>query len=126
MARMKASDLTDAMKENATRTAYLVCVARGGETETKSGSNKYYNMYLCDDGYLWCEYGRVDVTRAVERYPAYDWDRIYKDKTKKRGQKSYKDVTGLKADAQVANGSSAGFVPIPDAQEIPGCLSLRL
>lgn len=95
--RKTPADLTPAMKERASRVAFLVCVSDSAEGAA-SGHNKYYNLYEID-GDTWAEFGRVDSTMTVEfEFGSRHFDAKLREKTSpKKGKSQYTDVTHLKA-----------------------------
>jgi poly [ADP-ribose] polymerase len=49
-----------------------------------NNNNKFYNMDQDETGDTFtCEYGRVDVTKALAHYPMSQWDKKFKEKIKK-------------------------------------------
>lgn len=57
---------------------------------TEKNNNKFYEMREVN-GKLEVTYGRVELTAVNKTYSMYEWDRLYRNKTKK----GYKDVTHL-------------------------------
>lgn len=59
---------------------------------TADNNNKFYNMTPAGTSEFLAEWGRIGESRVQKKtYPTADWDRIYKEKTKK----GYEDVTHL-------------------------------
>lgn len=58
---------------------------------TEANNNKFYNMTE-ENGIIHIEYGRIDATSQKTSKPSSQWDKIYREKTKK----GYTDVTELK------------------------------
>lgn len=65
---------------------YLVMVSA-------ANNNKYYNLFPEDNEFR-VEYGRIDATKTITRYPINKWESQIKNKLKK----GYVDVTDLKQD----------------------------
>lgn len=75
------------MKDTSTvihRTAKLIMV-------TPNNNNKFYEMSENGDGTFTVTYGRVGSRGTVQRYPIGQWDKKYREKTRK----GYKDQTHL-------------------------------
>jgi poly [ADP-ribose] polymerase len=66
------------------RMVKLICV-------TSENNNKFYNLFEQADGTFKVNYGRVQGTSQTMSYPISQWDKIYREKTRK----GYKDVTHL-------------------------------
>jgi len=83
--------------------AYLVCV------DGEANSNKYYEMKQTGPYEFISTYGREGKSRApsTHTYSMHEWGRVYRNKTRKRGRKSYTDVTHLKQ-VEVVNPGSVG------------------
>jgi len=62
----------------------LVCV-------TGDNNNKFYHMFEQNDGNFKVVYGRIESTSIEHSYPMSDWDKKYREKTKK----GYNDITHL-------------------------------
>ena len=72
---------------------------------SEQNNNKFYNMFEQADGTIKVNYGRVQGTSQTMSYPAKQWDKIYREKTRK----GYKDVTHLfKEVLQGSTGSTGG------------------
>ncbi len=68
------------------RPTYLIMVSA-------ANNNKYYNLFPEDNEFR-VEYGRIDATKTITRYPINKWESQIKNKLKK----GYVDVTDLKQD----------------------------
>lgn len=68
------------------RPTYLVMVSA-------TNNNKYYNLFPENNEFR-VEYGRIDATKTITRYPINKWESQIKNKLKK----GYVDVTDLKQD----------------------------
>lgn len=68
------------------RPTYLVMVSA-------ANNNKYYNLFPENNEFR-VEYGRIDATKTITRYPINKWESQIKNKLKK----GYVDVTDLKQD----------------------------
>lgn len=68
------------------RPTYLVMVSA-------ANNNKYYNLFPENKEFR-VEYGRIDATKTITRYPINKWESQIKNKLKK----GYVDVTDLKQD----------------------------
>lgn len=68
------------------RPTYLVMVSA-------ANNNKYYNLFPENNEFR-VEYGRIDATKTITRYPINKWESQIKNKLKK----GYLDVTDLKQD----------------------------
>lgn len=68
------------------RPTYLVMVSA-------ANNNKYYNLFPENNEFR-AEYGRIDATKTITRYPINKWESQIKNKLKK----GYVDVTDLKQD----------------------------
>jgi poly [ADP-ribose] polymerase len=75
-------------------------------------SNKVYIMTEQNDGQMKLEYGRVGVELKATFKPAYQWDKIYKQKTSK--SKGYKDVTEMISEAIKESGGTTETADITD------------
>lgn len=76
-------------KENGLMYAKLVCVS------TKN-NNKFYEMTQIDADTFEAKWGRVEGSVSTKRYPMRDWDKIIRDKTKRKDE-PYTDVTEMVA-----------------------------
>lgn len=71
---------------------------------SEQNNNKFYNMFEQADGTFKVNYGRVQGTSQTMNYPMSQWDKIYREKTRK----GYKDVTHLfKETIEGSTGASA-------------------
>jgi len=102
---MKIADYTVPGK----KVVKLICV-------TENNNNKYYNFYEQSDGTFIAQYGRVKGTEVIHTYPMSNWDKIYRNKTKK----GYKDVTHLYTESvekeiEDANGDAVKIAEIQNS-----------
>lgn len=58
---------------------------------TAENNNKFYTMTDNEDGTMTCNWGRVGATGDTGTKPISQWDKVYKEKTKK----GYKDQTDM-------------------------------
>lgn len=77
---------------------------------TSENNNKFYNMHDNGDGTFTVEWGRIGVSSKQTKYPISQWDRTYRNKTKK----GYKDVTEMFVEA--GGDDSTDFTDINDPQ----------
>jgi poly [ADP-ribose] polymerase len=91
--------------------AYLVCV------DGEINHNKFYEMKQVDRDTFIAAYGREGKTRKEHTYRMWDWDDVYRKKTRKSGsKKSYTDVTHLRGVQVVEDGvDDVGMSGIADA-----------
>jgi poly [ADP-ribose] polymerase len=68
--------------------AKLICVS-------SDNNNKEYLMEQISDNEFKFSYGRVGQNMTTGTKSMSQWDKVYKDKTNKKGEASYKDVTHL-------------------------------
>lgn len=60
---------------------------------TGENNNKFYEMVFNGGNTFTAKWGRIELTEKSKQYPIDDWDKIYREKTKK----GYKDVTEMVA-----------------------------
>lgn len=60
---------------------------------TGENNNKFYEMTYNGGNTFTAKWGRIELTEKSKQYPIDDWDRLYREKTKK----GYKDMTEMVA-----------------------------
>lgn len=93
-----------ATTEKGFKYAKLICVA-AEHNGAALNNNKVYEMRQLDASSFEFAYGRVGQSLNKGTKPMSQWDKVYKDKTNKKGEASYKDVTHLFTES--ANNSTA-------------------
>ena len=79
------------------------------EMVTSQNNNKYYHMIQTSDTMFKALYGRIGQSEQKAEYPMSQWDKKYREKTRK----GYTDVTHLR-EKKTIPGQPDEYQPIPD------------
>jgi len=81
---------------------------------TGDNNNKFYEMVHTGGNKFTAKWGRIELTEKSKDYPMDEWDRVYREKTKK----GYKDVTEL-VSVQVTEDKTVAVDKFAEIKVIP-------
>lgn len=102
----------------ATKYAYLIKVEPG------QNNNKFYEMKENGDGTFTAEYGRIESTPQIRKYPMSDWDK--KLNKKLSSKKGYTDHTHLRSITEVVQTKNSKGQQIIDKDKDVSDIILKL